>query len=174
MNGNSRFRAVLIGGTIGGTLDILFALTFAAVNGVGPVRLLQTVASGLLGEEAYAGGVPAAALGLAGHFIMSYLWAALFVAIAVRLPGLTARPILAGAIFGVLVFFIMRLVVLPEFPIGSEVHVPPDRDVIGIQIVLVAVREEIDGADEMPARIGQLVDGHAAENAVRVRVHVGH
>ena len=68
MNPNSRLRAVLIGGTIGGTLDILFALTFAAVNGMGPVQLLQTVASGLLGEAAYSGGIPVAALGLVGHF----------------------------------------------------------------------------------------------------------
>ena len=61
MNPDSRLWAVLIGGTIGGTLDILFALTFAAVNGMGPITLLQTVASGLLGEAAYSGGVPVAA-----------------------------------------------------------------------------------------------------------------
>ena len=48
MNPSSRLRAVLTGGTIAGTLDILFALTFAAANGVGPVQLLQNVASGLL------------------------------------------------------------------------------------------------------------------------------
>ncbi len=113
MISNSRIRAVIAGGSIAGALDILFALTFAAVNGVPPPRLLQTVASGLLGEDAYTGGSPAAALGMAGHFIMSYLWAALFVAVAMRLPKLTVRPLLAGAIFGVLVFFTMRLVVLP-------------------------------------------------------------
>ena len=33
MNPSSRLRAVLTGGTIAGTLDILFALTFAATNG---------------------------------------------------------------------------------------------------------------------------------------------
>ena len=50
MNKPSRLHAVLVGGLIAGTLDILFALTYAAVNGVGPLRLLQTVASGLLGD----------------------------------------------------------------------------------------------------------------------------
>ena len=47
---------VLIGGSIAGALDILFALTNAAVNGMVPRQLLQVVASGLLGQEAYAGG----------------------------------------------------------------------------------------------------------------------
>jgi hypothetical protein len=113
MNNPSRLRAVLIGGSIAGTLDILFAITYAAVNGLAPVKLLQTVASGLLGKAAFDGGVPAAILGLAGHFGMSYLWAALFVTAASRLPHLVAKPAVAGPVFGILVFFTMRLVVLP-------------------------------------------------------------
>ena len=152
MNPNSRLRAVLIGGTMGGTLDILFALTFAAVNGMGPVQLLQTVASGLLGEAAYSGGVPAAALGLAGHFAMSYLWAALFVFSAGRLPRVILRPILAGAIFGVFVFFAMRLVVLPLSafphpvtfkPLAASLDLLSHMFLFGVPIALAAARRKI-------------------------------
>jgi uncharacterized membrane protein YagU involved in acid resistance len=106
-------RAVLTGGTIGGALDLLFALTFAATNGMAPPQLLQTIASGLLGQAAYSGGAGTAVLGFAGHFALSYLWAALFVAVAYRWEILLARPLLAGAVFGIVVFFGMRLVVLP-------------------------------------------------------------
>ncbi len=116
MHSQRRFtgpRAVAVGGSIAGTLDILFAIAFAAANGMAPAQLLQTVASGILGNDAYAGGWPAAALGLAAHFLLSYLWAALFVVAATRVRKLSARPVLAGAAFGVLVFFAMRLVVLP-------------------------------------------------------------
>jgi len=109
----SRPRAVLIGGSIAGALDILFALTNAAVNGMVPQRLLQVVASGLLGQDAYAGGWPTALLGLVAHFVLSFLWAALFVTAATQVPRLVAKPVLSGAIFGVLVFLVMRLVVLP-------------------------------------------------------------
>ncbi len=109
----SRLRAVLVGGSIAGALDILFALTNAAVNGMVPQRLLQVVASGLLGEDAYAGGWPTALLGLVAHFVLSFLWAALFVTVATRVPRLVAKPALSGALFGVLVFLVMRLVVLP-------------------------------------------------------------
>lgn len=113
MNKPSRLHAVLVGGLIAGTLDILFALTYAAVNGVGPLRLLQTVASGLLGDAAFGGGAATAILGLATHFGLAYLWAALFVAVASRVPQLVVKPAVAGVIFGVLVFFTMRLVFLP-------------------------------------------------------------
>jgi hypothetical protein len=71
------------------------------------------VASGLLGEGAYAGGWPVAALGLAAHFTMSFGWAALFVAAAARAPRLLERPVPYGLLFGTLVFLTMRLVVLP-------------------------------------------------------------
>jgi len=105
--------AVLLGGSIAGALDILFAISFAAYQRATPVRLLQTVASGLLGSAAFAGGLPVAALGLALHFAISLLWAGLFLALALRLPALTLHPLLAGVLFGALVFLAMRLLVLP-------------------------------------------------------------
>jgi hypothetical protein len=113
MNASPKLRAVLVGGTVAAALDILFAVTWAAVNGRTPGWLLQTVATGLLGDSSYAGGVPTAILGLASHFTLSYVWAALFVAAASRLRWLVAKPAFTGPAFGVLVFFAMRLVVLP-------------------------------------------------------------
>jgi hypothetical protein len=119
-----KLRAVAVGGSIAGALDILFAIGFAAFNGRTPEWLLQTVATGLLGEDAYAGGWSAAALGLAAHFALSYGWAALFVTTAGRVPRLVEKPVLYGLLFGVLVFFAMRLVVLPlsafPYPVSFE------------------------------------------------------
>lgn len=109
----SHLTAVITGGAIGGLLDILFAISFAATRGGTPVRLLQTVASGLLGSAAFTGGVPAAVLGLALHFGMSLAWAAAFLLLARRVSPLARHPVVAGIVFGVVVFFAMRLVVLP-------------------------------------------------------------
>jgi uncharacterized membrane protein YagU involved in acid resistance len=105
--------AVLIGGAIAGALDILFAITFAYSEGVSPMSLLQTVASGVLGKASYEGGAGAAALGLALHFLISLLLAAAYVLASRRLDGLTKHPVVAGAVFGIGVFLLMRLVVLP-------------------------------------------------------------
>ena len=108
-----KLRAIAIGGCIAGALDILFAISFAAYGGRTADWLLPTVATGLLGEHAYAGGWAAAILGLAGHFAMSFGWAALFVFAASRVPRLIERPLMYGLLFGALVFFTMRLVILP-------------------------------------------------------------
>jgi uncharacterized membrane protein YagU involved in acid resistance len=105
--------AVLLGGSIAGALDIAFAISFAAYSGVAPVRLLQTVASGLLGMEAFSGGIPVAALGLALHFGMSFLWAILFLVLASLMPALVRYPVASGIAFGIMVFLAMRLLVLP-------------------------------------------------------------
>jgi uncharacterized membrane protein YagU involved in acid resistance len=105
--------AVLLGGSIAGALDIIFAISFAAYNGATPVRLLQTVASGLLGTAAFTGGVPVAALGLLLHFGMSILWAAAFLLLVKMVPALALHPVTSGIAFGACVFFVMRLIVLP-------------------------------------------------------------
>jgi uncharacterized membrane protein YagU involved in acid resistance len=109
----SAARAILIGGSIAGALDILFALTFAYSNGTPPVSLLQTVASGLLGKQAYSGGAAAAALGLASHFFIAYVFAAFYVLASRHVQLLTRHAVLMGALYGIAVLLVMRLVVLP-------------------------------------------------------------
>jgi len=105
--------AVLLGGSIAAVLDIVFAISFAAYNGATPIRLLQTVASGLLGTAAFTGGVPVAALGLLLHFVMSFFWAGSFLLLASMVPALTLHPVVSGIVFGAFVFLAMRLIVLP-------------------------------------------------------------
>lgn len=109
----STTRAILTGGALGGLLNILFAIGFAGYNGLPPERLLQVVASGALGKAAFTGGAPAAAFGLACHFALSFVWMGIFFFAARRIPALARKPLLAAVGYGLLVFFTMRLVVLP-------------------------------------------------------------
>lgn len=149
MKHRSMVWALLVGGSIAGALDILFAISFAAYNGTGPVELLQTVASGALGEAAFTGGVSAAALGLALHFLLSYAWAGVFLLTAVRMPGLVRRPMVSGIVFGIVVFLLMRLVVLPvsafplpvKFrPLASTLDLLSHMFFFGVPIALAARR----------------------------------
>jgi uncharacterized membrane protein YagU involved in acid resistance len=109
----SYLRAILLGGCMGGAGDIAFAIAFAVYNGSTPVKLLQVVASGLLGNAAFTGGIAVAALGLALHFLMSFMWAGAFVAAAAWRPSIALHPVVSGIVFGIAVFLVMRLVVLP-------------------------------------------------------------
>jgi uncharacterized membrane protein YagU involved in acid resistance len=109
----SAASAILIGGLIAGTLDILYATGFSAMRGVAPTRILQSVASGLLGAAAYEGGTATAVLGLVLHFLMALLIAAIFCFASRRLTLLVRRPVLWGAAYGFVVYAVMNLVVIP-------------------------------------------------------------
>jgi uncharacterized membrane protein YagU involved in acid resistance len=113
MNRWSIGRAMLVGGLVGGALDLLFALTFAYSNGTPPLRLLQAIASGILGEASYTGGAATAALGFGAHFFISLALASFYVLASRRFPLLVRHAIFGGAVFGIAVLLFMRLVVLP-------------------------------------------------------------
>ncbi|HSC47997.1 MAG TPA: hypothetical protein VLG68_07915 [Gammaproteobacteria bacterium] len=116
---------LLIATVIAGTLDIATALLFWGLKGVPPGRILQGIASGLLGRPAFDGGGSTAALGLALHFCMmavmvgAYFWASR------RAGYLIRRPLLWGAIYGVALLGLMNYVVVPlsAFP-GTPVFNP--------------------------------------------------
>jgi len=57
--------------------DIIYAFVLSAMSDISPERVLQSVASGLLGSSAFEGGAPAAALGLVAHFTILFVAAAL-------------------------------------------------------------------------------------------------
>ena len=105
--------AILVGGLVGGAFDLTYAIVFSAMHGVAPQRILQSVASGLLGSASFTGGVPTAVLGFVLHFCIALAAAAVFYLASLRLPFLTRRPIVSGAVFGFCVYWIMNLVVLP-------------------------------------------------------------
>jgi hypothetical protein len=123
-NAHSFWRAILKGGAIAGLLDIIFAISFAASNGMSAQKLLQIVASGALGQKALLGGWGIATLGLTLHFFMSFLYAAAYCCAARYFAVLTRKPLIFGALFGIAVFFFMRLVVLPlsafPFPVSFK------------------------------------------------------
>ncbi len=105
-------KAIARATLVAGTLDILSAIAFAGMAGMGPVALLQFVASGPFGDQAKSGGGWALA-GLLVHFaIMACMVAAYYLA-ARRWPALNRRPLWSGALYGVLLWFIMYWIVRP-------------------------------------------------------------
>ncbi|HJQ34754.1 MAG TPA: hypothetical protein VJ866_21575 [Pyrinomonadaceae bacterium] len=106
-------RAILWGGLLAGLGDITFAFVVSGLRGVGPVRVLQSVASGLLGEAAKEGGLAAAALGAVLHFLIAFIWATVFWLLSRKLKVLVRRPVVCGLLYGFAVYAFMYLVVVP-------------------------------------------------------------
>lgn len=106
-------KAIVVGGLLGGAGDLLFAISWAGIHDMAPQELLQVIASGWFGQVAFDGGWNTAVIGFASHFGIALVVAALFSALATRMPALLERPLVAGMALGVATFLVMRLVVLP-------------------------------------------------------------
>ncbi|NWH07983.1 MAG: hypothetical protein HXY22_04930 [Alphaproteobacteria bacterium] len=142
--------AILLGGLAAGVLDILYA--FAAYGplsyGLSPQQVLHSVAAGWIGREAArAGGIDTAMLGLATHFLIATIFAAIYVLAATRLPALTRGALLWGFLNGLILYGAMNYVVVPlsaaaagHFATGSEI-------VPRLQVSLSQVR---GGSDDFP------------------------
>ena len=106
-------RALLWGTLIVGTADILDAFVFFGLRGIRPVRILQGIASGVLGRGAFRGGAATAALGAALHYFIAFAIVCVFLAASRRVPALARRPWLYGPLYGLLVYGVMNYVVIP-------------------------------------------------------------
>ncbi|MGH8135327.1 MAG: hypothetical protein ACRER4_03180 [Steroidobacteraceae bacterium] len=107
-------ETILQGGIAVAVLDIANAMTFWwFYNGASPEVILQSIAAGLLGPDAFSGGMPTALLGAFLHFFISCGIAAVFWFACQRMPILFRRPVTYGAIYGVIVYLVMTYVVVP-------------------------------------------------------------
>jgi hypothetical protein len=125
MRRNAARFAILVGGAIAGAIDITYAIVFSGFRGVPAARILQSVASGVLGAASYRGGAPAAALGLVLHFVIAFIWATIFYVASRRLDVLTRHAVVSGILYGAFVYAAMNFIVLPlsAFP-GRFTFVP--------------------------------------------------
>lgn len=114
------FQAILWGGLIAGALDITAAFATWGIRGVAPVRILQGIASGLLGPKAFHGGAGTAVLGAALHFFIATTATAVYYAASRKLLFMTQQAIPCGMLYGVLVYVFMNLVVLPLSAIAKR------------------------------------------------------
>ena len=133
------FDTVVLGGLLAGLLDILDAFIVARLSGGSPTRVLQFIASGVLGNGAFQGGLPAAALGLALHFFIALSAAAAYFAIARQWPVAIRHPWIAGPVFGVALYFVMNLVVLPLAGFRGGIPTAPQALLNGLAIHALGV-----------------------------------
>ena len=104
---------ILFAGLLTGTLDILAAIIQTYLYGGKPVKMFQYIASGVFGEDSFTGGVTHALYGLVFHYLIAFVWAILFFLLYPRVNLLKQNRLLTGVGYGVFIWMIMNLVVLP-------------------------------------------------------------
>jgi hypothetical protein len=141
-------QAILWGGLACAIFDGLAASTQFALLGIPLLRVWQGVASGLLGERAFAQGWLSGSLGLLLHFVIAFLWAAAFAELCRVLPLIARIYWLSGPLYGGIVFLVMNLLVVPLSARPKRSASPPTMAVqliihilfVGLPIALAANR----------------------------------
>jgi hypothetical protein len=99
--------AIAVGGLVAGALDLLQACILFGWD------IPLAIAGGLLGPQAFHGGVGTYALGVLLHFLIAFSAAAVYYAASRRLTFLREYPLVCGLFFGAAVEDVMRFIVLP-------------------------------------------------------------
>ena len=111
----STLRALALPGAIAGIagavlIDIYLIVTLVLIAHVASVTsFYQFVASGALGPAAYANSSNVA-LGVGIHVLVSIGWGIGYAYVAATTPWVRDRPLLSGAVFGLVVMIAMQLV----------------------------------------------------------------
>jgi uncharacterized membrane protein YagU involved in acid resistance len=129
---------IALAGLCAGALDIADAFLFFGLHGATPTRILQGIAYALIDKSAYAMGLNSALLGLLLHFFIATCFAAAYIIASRRLP-LHRRPILYGAIYGLLIYVVMNYLVLPLSHIGPRPVPAPPALINGIAALVFCV-----------------------------------
>jgi hypothetical protein len=132
-------RAIVITWLIVAAMDITSAFIIAISRGSTGTRLLQFVASGLIGQKAFQGGMATAALGLALHFVIAFAVVIAFYIGSQRLAVLRRRPVPSGLIYGMVVFGVMNLLVLPLSAARPRHSLTGDLIQIGIHMFVIGL-----------------------------------
>ena len=100
-------RPILAGGAIAGTLDLTSAfITFGPQNP-------KIIAAGLIGMGAVHGGALTWILGVVLHFFIAFSAATIYCLASRRLQFLKEHFLVCGMFYGIAVFLVMNLIVLP-------------------------------------------------------------
>jgi hypothetical protein len=134
------FSTIFWGGLIAGTLDLTGACVVSWLRGgVAPQRVMQSVASGLLGPDSYTGGAKTAALGIALHFLIATTWTVVFYLASRVLRFLIEWPVTMGLLYGVIVYLFMNFVVLPVSAFRQRTPPTLSGRIIGALIIMFCI-----------------------------------
>jgi len=121
----SKSGTIFLSCLIAGTLDMLAAITVYAfiLQKTTAIKILQSIASGLFKKDAYSGGSQMALYGLLLHYFIALTFAWFYFTIYPYFTFIKKNTLLSGILYGIFVWIIMNLVVLPTvFPVLPEKH----------------------------------------------------
>jgi uncharacterized membrane protein YagU involved in acid resistance len=118
---NSTLKTILWSGLIAGLLDATAGVVvYFIFKGLNPIQVLQYIASGIFGEEAFKGGITFALIGMVLHFVIAYAFAIFFFFIFPKLELIRKNTIVTGLVYGLVIWLFMNLIILPNSNIPNS------------------------------------------------------
>ena len=127
-----RINTVILGGLLAGLFDITDAFIVFSLKGSKFLSIAQAIAAGILGNDAFRGGIPTFLLGLGLHFAMAVVMALVFYAGARAIPLIRKHLLAFGALYGLGLYGVMNWLVVPmsNFRHGQYPPFPPVPDLM--------------------------------------------
>jgi hypothetical protein len=107
------FVAISAAALLSGILDLSATSTVMKAQGMPFERLLQGIASGVLGKSSFQGGKKTATLGLFFHFFIASVATLIYYESSRRIFFLINHPFFSGALYGTAVHLVMSRIVVP-------------------------------------------------------------
>ncbi|MEO7044242.1 MAG: hypothetical protein ABI091_02970 [Ferruginibacter sp.] len=148
MTASQKITTAIKAGLVAAVLDISGAIiVFAFILKLStPIKILQSVAAGAFGKEAYDGGWEMALAGLGFHTFIALSFAFFYVLIYPRYKKIISNPIVAGIVYGCFVWTVMNVGIL-KMILGKTIstkYILPNLIVliimVGIPIALITDR----------------------------------
>src|SRR6267154_5915088 len=125
--------AIGVGGLTAGALDLLQACILFGWN------IPLAIAGGLLGRQAFQGGVGTYVLGVFLHFFIACSAAATYYGASRKLVFLKEHPLVCGLFFGAAVEQVMRFIVLPLSALHARGPYKLHDLILGLLVHMVVV-----------------------------------
>ena len=119
---NKKISEILKASLFVGTLDILGAIIYFYINtgGKDVSIVLKYIASAVYGKGAFAGGGEMVILGLLLHYVIAFIFTSLLYWLFPKMPPFFKNKVVAGIVYGLLIWAVMNLIVVPLSRIGSR------------------------------------------------------
>jgi hypothetical protein len=115
MNVTSVAQAIIWSGLVAGVLDAAAGVVVYFIYfGMNPLQVLQFIASGVYGPSVIGGSFSMVIAGLLLHFLIAYVVAVIYFAVYPKIKILQTSKVLMGLLYGLGIWLVMNLLVLPN------------------------------------------------------------
>lgn len=137
---NKTFPQILRSGLLVGTFDIAAAMLyfFITTGNKDVFMVLKYVASGVFGKTAISGGAEMIAAGFLFHYLIALAFTAFFFWVYPHIKPIAGYTLLSGIAYGLFVWAVMNLVIVPLSRIGHRPFNPVNA-VINLLILILCM-----------------------------------